>query len=141
MRSGSPSQSSKNSYVRGKAIAGAELHCGRGPRSPDTSLAEQRDTFRTFSPLWHPAFYSSSRFTLNVTRRDMTMAGSRLRCDFEAAACGATIMSDNWPGLDCFFTPGKEILVPTSEDDVIRSWQIRRRLAPDRRERPLTCTG
>ncbi len=27
------------------------------------------------SPMWHPEFYSSSRFTLNVTRRDMVMAG------------------------------------------------------------------
>ena len=32
---------------------------------------------------------------------------------FEAAACGATIVSDNWPGLDSFFEPGREILLPT----------------------------
>ncbi len=38
---------------------------------------------------------------------------------FEAAACGATLVSDNWPGLDSFFVPGKEILVPTGSDDVI----------------------
>ena len=73
------------------------------------------------SPVWHPEFYSSSRFTLNVTRRDMSIAGHspsvRL---FEAAACGAAIVSDNWPGLDDFFVPGKEILLPTGTDDMVR---------------------
>jgi spore maturation protein CgeB len=39
---------------------------------------------------------------------------------FEAAACAATIISDNWPGLDTFFLPGEEILLPTSGDDVVR---------------------
>jgi len=39
---------------------------------------------------------------------------------FEAAACGATIISDNWPGLDCFFTPGEEILLASSTDDAVR---------------------
>jgi spore maturation protein CgeB len=73
------------------------------------------------NPHWHARFYSSSRFTLNVTRRDMVRAGfsPSVRL-FEAAACGATIISDNWPGLDEFFTPGKEILLPVSSDDVVR---------------------
>src|SRR5205807_5139639 len=39
---------------------------------------------------------------------------------FEAAACAATIVSDNWPGLDSFFVPGKEILLPINSDDVLR---------------------
>jgi spore maturation protein CgeB len=72
------------------------------------------------SPVWHPEFYSSSRFTLNVTRRDMSIAGHspsvRL---FEAAACGAAIISDNWHGLDYLFAPGKEILLPTGTEDVV----------------------
>ena len=38
---------------------------------------------------------------------------------FEAAACGATIASDSWPGLDTFFTPGEEILLPTGAADVV----------------------
>lgn len=69
---------------------------------------------------WHPHFYASSRITLNVTRRDMVLAGysPSVRL-FEAAACGATIASDNWPGLDTFFTPGEEILLPTGTDDVV----------------------
>lgn len=39
---------------------------------------------------------------------------------FEAAACGATIVSDNWPGLDTFFAPDREILLPVDADDVLR---------------------
>ena len=39
---------------------------------------------------------------------------------FEAAACAATIVSDNWPGLDTFFVPGKEILLPVDSSDVER---------------------
>jgi spore maturation protein CgeB len=73
------------------------------------------------NPRWHPLFYSSSRLTLNVTRRDMVQAGysPSVRL-FEAAACGATLISDNWPGLDSFLTPGEQILLPTSADDVVR---------------------
>lgn len=75
---------------------------------------------RHLNPRWHARFYSSSRLTLNVTRRAMVQAGysPSVRL-FEAAACGATLVSDNWPGLDSFFVPGKEILVPTGSDDVI----------------------
>ncbi|MFB3814649.1 MAG: glycosyltransferase [Terriglobales bacterium] len=73
------------------------------------------------NPRWHARFYSSSRLTLNVTRRDMVRAGwsPSVRL-FEAAACAATIVSDNWPGLDTFFTPGEEILLPTEASDVVR---------------------
>ena len=69
---------------------------------------------------WHAKFYSSSRFTLNVTRRDMVMAGysPSVRL-FEAAACGATIISDNWPGLEAFLTPNEEILLPAGSEDVV----------------------
>jgi spore maturation protein CgeB len=71
------------------------------------------------NPRWHPHLYSSSRFVLNVTRRDMVACGysPSVRL-FEAAACGATMISDNWPGLEMFFRPGKEILLPVTPDDV-----------------------
>jgi len=73
------------------------------------------------SPQWHPEFYSSSKFTLNVTRRDMSIAGysPSVRL-FEAAACGATIVSDNWPGLETFFVAGREILLPSGTEDVLQ---------------------
>jgi spore maturation protein CgeB len=76
---------------------------------------------RHLNPRWHSRFYSSSRLTQNVTRRDMILAGysPSVRL-FEAAACAATVVSDNWPGLDRFFRPGKEILLPASGEDVVR---------------------
>jgi spore maturation protein CgeB len=66
-------------------------------------------------PAEHPAFFSGSRLTLNVTRADMAAWGwcpsGRL---FEAAACGAPVLSDTWEGLDSFFEPGAEILLADS---------------------------
>lgn len=71
------------------------------------------------SPPQHPAFYSSSRFTLNLTRDDMVAAGwsPSVRL-FEASACGAAILSDPWPGLEDFLTPGEEILLPKTAQEV-----------------------
>ena len=73
------------------------------------------------NPRWHARFYSSSRLTLNVTRREMVIVGysPSVRL-FEAAACGVAIVSDNWPGLGTFFTPGREILLPVDGQDVVR---------------------
>ena len=71
------------------------------------------------SPPDHPAFYSSSRFALNLTRDDMVAAGwsPSVRL-FEASACGAAIISDRWEGLDKFLMPGEEILLPSDAADV-----------------------
>jgi spore maturation protein CgeB len=68
----------------------------------------------------HPALYSSSRFTLNLTRADMVAAGysPSVRL-FEASACGAAILSDSWEGLDSFLSPGEEILLPRDHEEVI----------------------
>ena len=72
------------------------------------------------NPRWHPHLYSSSRLTLNVTRRDMVSAGysPSVRL-FEAAACGAAMVSDSWPGLESFFTPGCEILLPSDSAEIV----------------------
>lgn len=71
------------------------------------------------SPREHPFFYSSSRFSLNLTRADMVAAGysPSVRL-FEASACGAAILSDHWPGLEEFLTPGEEILLPRDAREV-----------------------
>ena len=63
-------------------------------------------------PSQHPSFYASSRFTLNLTRQAMVQAGysPSIRL-FEAAACGTAIISDPWPGLEAFFSPGRDILI------------------------------
>ena len=82
-------------------------------------------------PSRHPAFYSSAAWQLNATRADMVAAGwsPSVRL-FEAAACGAAMISDGWPGIDHFFTPGREILLPESTDEVV---EILRATHPDDR--------
>jgi spore maturation protein CgeB len=73
-------------------------------------------------PPEHPRFYCATAFTLNLTRPQMRALGHspsvRL---FEAAACGAPILSDSWPGLDEVFSPAEEILVAETTDDVLRA--------------------
>jgi spore maturation protein CgeB len=94
------------------------------------------------APRAHAAFYSSSRFTLNVTRRAMRQMGfcpsARL---FEAAACGAPVVTDAWAGIERFFEPDKEILVMKSADDVMRALSLteseRARVAAAARARAL----
>ncbi|TIQ36162.1 MAG: glycosyltransferase [Mesorhizobium sp.] len=80
---------------------------------------------RHLPPADHPAFFCSSRLTLNVTREAMARKGwcpsGRL---FEAAACGAAIISDDWPGLDSFFEPGSEILLAHCTDDVVAALDL-----------------
>jgi spore maturation protein CgeB len=77
---------------------------------------------RHLPPSEHPAFYSSSRATLNVTRGPMAEMGycpsGRL---FEAAACGTPVLSDEWEGLDTFFRPGEEILTAREPADVLEA--------------------
>src|SRR5690606_10563902 len=79
---------------------------------------------RHLPPIDHPAFFASSPLTLNVTRRSMRTMGycpsGRL---FEAAACGAAIVTDAWAGLDRFFTPREEILIANATADVIDAMQ------------------
>ena len=93
-----------------------------GPQYPkDIHWLKNVRRIMHLNPRWHARFYSSSRLTLNVTRREMVIAGysPSVRL-FEAAACGAAMISDNWPGLETFFTPGREILLPIDRQDVIR---------------------
>lgn len=97
---------------------------------------------RHVAPPDHPAFFCSSRLTLNVTRRDMaTMGWCPSGRIFEAAACGVPIVSDNWDGLDAFFTPGAEILLADTAEDVLaaldRDDAVLRRIASAARERTL----
>ncbi len=77
---------------------------------------------RHVPPPRHPAFFCSSRATLNITRAAMARYGfcpsGRL---FEAAACGVPLLSDTWKGLDSFFEPGREILEMRTADDVVEA--------------------
>ena len=73
----------------------------------------------------HTAFYASTRLTLNVTRAAMAAGGwcpsGRL---FEAAACGAPILSDRWPGMEQFFTPGQEIIIAEDAEDALAAMDL-----------------
>jgi spore maturation protein CgeB len=73
----------------------------------------------------HAAFFSSSRLTLNLTSSRTARLGycpsSRL---FEAAACGAPIISNAWRGLDAFFEPSSELLIAESADDVLAMLEL-----------------
>jgi spore maturation protein CgeB len=97
---------------------------------------------RHLEPAQHPAFFCSSRLTLNVTRRAMKAMGycpsGRL---FEAAACGAPLLSDHWEGIEHFLAPGREILIAGSAADTIaaldRPESALRRMGAAARERIL----
>lgn len=91
-----------------------------GPQYPaESTWAPNVDRIAHLAPPEHPPFYSSSRFTLNLTRADMAAAGysPSVRL-FEASACAATIVSDAWPGLEEFLKPGEEILLPRNAMEV-----------------------
>jgi spore maturation protein CgeB len=79
---------------------------------------------RHLPPAEHPAFFCSSRLTLNVTRHAMAVMGwcpsGRM---FEAAACGAPLVTDSWEGLDEFFRPDDEVVIAKDTEDVIAALQ------------------
>ena len=105
-----------------------------GPQYPAaTVFAPNVQRITHLPPAEHPAFYSSSRFTLNLTRDDMVAAGysPSVRL-FEASACGAAIVSDAWQGMEEFLTPGEEILLPKDAAEVAG---ILRDLSDDERHR------
>jgi len=115
-----------------------------GPLYPaDLEWPDNVERIEHVGPDRHAWFYGRQRFTLNVTRADMVRWGysPSVRL-FEAAACGVPIISDEWPGLATIFSPGTEILVARSGEDVLRfiretSEAERRQLALNARRRVL----
>ena len=104
-----------------RALSGCEFAVA-GPNHPATDRWPVNVTYRPhLAPSEHRAFYTSQRFTLNLTRSEMRRLGHspsvRL---FEAAACGTPIISDWWPGLDRFLEPGREVLIADNADQVRR---------------------
>jgi spore maturation protein CgeB len=69
----------------------------------------------------HPVLNCSARLVLNLNRDSMAATGysppTRL---FEAAACGACLVTDAWDGIDEFFTPGEEILIADGPEEIVR---------------------
>jgi len=116
-----------------------------GAQYPDDFPWDENVWFvRHVPPPEHPAFYSSSKATLNVTRAAMAAFGycpsGRL---FEAAACATPVVSDSWEGLSDFFEPGEEILVASGSADVVnaitRSPEELRHIGQAARERVLSA--
>jgi spore maturation protein CgeB len=92
-----------------------------GPQYPaDIAWPGNVERIDHLPPAEHPAFYAASRYTLNVTRADMVAAGwsPSVRL-FEAAACAVPVVSDIWEGLDSLFSPGGEIVLACSTEEVV----------------------
>ena len=91
-----------------------------GPQYPDyINWPQNVQRIEHLPPALHRDFYSTQKFTLNVTRADMIAAGysPSVRL-FEAAACGVPIISDYWDGLTSLFEEGTEVLIAKTTDDV-----------------------
>jgi spore maturation protein CgeB len=90
-----------------------------GPQYPPLDLPPNMHHEIHVYPRDHAAFYSSNFATLNLTRDAMRQYGwspaSRL---FEAAACGACIISDSWAGLETLLEPGVEVLLADTQCEV-----------------------
>ncbi len=92
-----------------------------GPQYPDAiEWPANVERIEHCPPADHAAFYSASRWTLNVTRADMIAAGwsPSVRL-FEAAACATPIVSDRWDGIEALLVPDEEIVLADTAADVI----------------------
>jgi spore maturation protein CgeB len=126
-----------------RKLPGRKFLIGGAQYPPDFPWLPNVFFVRHLPPSEHPAFYCSSRLTLNVTRAPMAAMGwcpsGRL---FEAAACGTPVLSDDWEGLETFFTPGEEILVARTaaeaQEALARSPAELERIGSAARERALS---
>jgi spore maturation protein CgeB len=117
-----------------------------GPQYPETiAWPSNVERVEHLPPGEHRRFYSTQRFTLNVTRAAMIEAGyaPSVRL-FEAAACAVPVISDAWRGLDEFFTPGEEIFVCRTSEEARRCLaelpeDLRRRVGENARRRALSA--
>jgi spore maturation protein CgeB len=83
-----------------------------GAQYPRMRLPDNVEHLAHLPPSQHPAFYSSLRWALNITRAQMVHTGysPSVRL-FEAAACGTPLISDRWPGLEALFEAEAEIVL------------------------------
>lgn len=70
----------------------------------------------------HNLLNCSAGMVMNINRTSMAEFGyappTRV---FEAAGAGACLLCDDWPGIENFFEPGREILVVRSAEDVVEA--------------------
>lgn len=76
----------------------------------------------------HVGFLGAQRFTLALSQAEHTPGASL----FEAAACGAALICDAWPGLEDVFSLGEEVMVARTERDVLHA--LRAMPEADRRQ-------
>lgn len=71
-------------------------------------------------PHEHASFFCSARLSLHVTRAPVAAMGFCPSAGLlEAAACGAALISDAWPGMSQFFEPEEELIVARHTRDVL----------------------
>jgi spore maturation protein CgeB len=69
----------------------------------------------------HNKINCSARMVLNINRESMAQAGfSPPTRVFEAAGAGACLITDEWLGIEEFFTPGREILVARNAQEIVQ---------------------
>jgi spore maturation protein CgeB len=91
----------------------------------------------------HNALNCSAGMVMNINRSSMAACGySPPTRVFEVAGAGACMLCDEWPGIDEFFEPGREILVVDSPEEVVaelalHSEESRRRIGEAFRARAL----
>jgi spore maturation protein CgeB len=67
----------------------------------------------------HNVVNCSAEMVMNINRTSMAECGfSPPTRVFEAAGAGACLLCDEWPGIELFFEPGREILVIRTAEDV-----------------------
>jgi len=68
----------------------------------------------------HNRVNCSARMVLNINRDSMAQTGfSPPTRVFEAAGAGACLITDAWTGIETFFSPGDEILVASSAEEIV----------------------
>jgi len=69
----------------------------------------------------HNVINRSARMVLNINRESMAGIGfSPPTRVFEAAGSGACLITDSWAGIEQFFELGREILVASTAEDIVR---------------------
>lgn len=67
----------------------------------------------------HNAFNCTPRAVININRDSMARFGfSPPTRVFEAAGAGACLITDEWPGIESFLEPGREVLVARNGEEV-----------------------
>jgi spore maturation protein CgeB len=81
----------------------------------------------------HNAFNCTPRAVININRDSMARFGfSPPTRVFEAAGAGACLITDEWPGIESFLEPGREVLVARDGEEVAA---LARELTPARAAR------